>query len=188
MKEKLLIISFLGVFIVVGQSQPIFEDCELFGYVVGEEYDEFIMDYDDSLRTVRWYREDILSICNRGLDSILNKVLDDNRIENWTHMYFIYHFMEGELNVDISSFIFLSESDIWGLSFLYNNGVFYSINSDTSIDIKGITPYMRWSGGYAVILSFDSNLEYQESKFLVGSPNDDGFNVIMSLYDYEMFR
>lgn len=188
MKKKFLIVSFLGVFIVAGQSQPIFEDCELFAQIVGEKYDEFIVNYDKSLLTAPWYREDILSICNRGLDSILNKVLDDNKIDNWTHMYFIYHFMEGELYINISSFIFLSENDIWGLSFLYNNGVFYSINSDTSIDIKGITPYMKWSGGYAIILSFDSNLDYQESKFLIGSPNDDGFNIIMSLYDDEMFR
>ncbi|MCB0533221.1 MAG: hypothetical protein H6574_14235 [Lewinellaceae bacterium] len=154
---------------------------------LSNEYDAFLLSNDPKKVTPEWLKGEISYVDEKQFSRLFEIAFHENLIKNWTSMYYVYHFMEGESNISISTFVFFKGNRCWGTSFLHNNNKRYYINEKNAHRIIGVKPLMHWSGGLAFVSKFGRNWENKKNVFLIGSLDATEFKPILELYDKSIF-
>lgn len=120
--------------------------------------------------------------------AILNYAVQKNTIKNWSKMYVIYHYISGEVNINITSIIFIKGRKCYGISHCHNNGKKYEIPEVSESVLKNI-PNALHSGnsGLAIISKFNRKYINLSNKIVTGVSYSEELEPLMKIYDDKIF-
>lgn len=116
----------------------------------------------------------------------INKILNDNKEKNWQEMCIIYNFFEGEVNIDISTFLVVDNHTSWGFSFSHNLNIFRNVQEFNNSDLNKIESAVHSSNNNILIITkLNNKLKPTIHKILIGT-GFSSFQSVLDLYDKDL--
>lgn len=112
-----------------------------------------------------------------------------NKTKKWCYVYIIYHFLEGEYNQSLSSYVFFDGKKYWGMTYDHNNGRYYQVNKKYAEIITNIKPKLYGSGnGLAIISKIDRTLQNKNTVIVAGVSSTEELEPLMKIYEKKIFN
>ena len=130
-----------------------------------------------------------IDIINKKLfEYNFEKAIDENKARKWSHVYILYHFLEGEFNLSLSSFVFLNEKQYWGTTYDHNNGIYYRVNKQFAAVIDNVKPKIYGGGnGLAILTKFNNEMKNIKTVIVAGVSYSEELEPLMRIYDDKIF-
>ncbi|MCW5921849.1 MAG: hypothetical protein KIS77_05855 [Saprospiraceae bacterium] len=141
------------------------------------------------LSNIEMIRKEIFYIDSVKLKEILDYSLANNPVKEWSKIYFIHHYFEGEVNITLSSIIFIAKSGkITGFTYSHNLNKYYQIKSETTIKkaIRTKSGIEACNNGIFIVSKFDTNYINTDNKIVIGMCNS-SLQPLLKIYDKDAF-
>jgi hypothetical protein len=116
------------------------------------------------------------------------KIENENPIKKWKKVILIYHFLEGEVNQALTTFVFIGKNDKWGMTYDHNINKYFGVKLDNISDIVKIKPTLHGGGnGLGIISEFDKNMINIKNVLVVGVSYSEELAPLMKIYDERIF-
>lgn len=116
------------------------------------------------------------------------KALGENKMKQWSNVYILYHFLEGEFNHGLSSYVFFNGKRYWGSTYDHNNGKYYQVDEQYAKVIAKIKPNLYGGGnGLAIISKFDRSMKNPKTVIVAGVSYSEELEPLMKIYDDKIF-
>ncbi len=154
-------------------------------------YDDLVKSNNERLRrgltNVEMVRADIENIRETNFKEMLNTSLNENKLSRWSKLFVVSHHFEGEVNRNLTTFIFFCNSKSWGITFdLGVGGGQYEVNYDKVKRIKKINSVAESGGNYLLIVSeFDNTMRNINNEIQIGVfPSEE----LLEIYNKLLFQ
>jgi hypothetical protein len=141
---------------------------------------------DHGLTNQTMVREKIAGLNSPLFNSNLQYALNKNHQKKWDKMYVIVNSFEGEVIIDITTFLFENDREAWGYSYSLNLDKYRKVNA---FDLKKISELR--SNAYSsnnnilIISKFDTQFNELTKQMLIG-PVLQEFEPVLSLYNTDI--
>ena len=117
------------------------------------------------------------------------KIKGKNQVKKWKKVILIYHFLEGEVNQALTTFIFIGKNDTWGMTYDHNIDKYFGVKLDNVSEILKIEPTLHGGGnGLGIISEFDNNMVNVKNVLVVGVSYSEELAPLMKNYDDKIFE
>jgi hypothetical protein len=117
-----------------------------------------------------------------------NYSIKHNKIKNWDRMWVVYHFLEGETNTSLSTYIYSGKNDCWGITYSYNKNKYFDIKNRINTSILSLNPTLNGGTGDVIVISeFDSDLNNHKNIIVIGASFWGELAHLTQLYDKAVF-
>lgn len=117
------------------------------------------------------------------------KVKNENQIKKWEKAILIYHFLEGEVNQTLTTFVFIDKNDKWGMTYDHNIDKYFQAKLDNISDVINVKPALHGAGnGLGIISEFDENMINVKNVLVVGVSYSAELAPLMKIYDEKIFE
>lgn len=156
------------------------------------QFDDWILNQEQFKKgfiNSQMIRKQIEYVDKETFINLLNKAKEKNKLKEWTKMYVIYHFLEGEVYISLSSFIFFKGKKCWGITFDHNLDTYYEVNKDKAYKVKKIQSASHGVGnGLAIISEFTQNLKNKRNEIIVGVSSSEELKPLTGIYNKLIFN
>lgn len=128
-------------------------------------------------------RKKILALNSSIFIANLKYVLNKNDKKKWNKMYIIINSFEGEVIIDITTFLFEREGEVWGYSYSSNLSKYTKVNKFNIKDIDEIRSIVHSSNNNLLILSkLNAKFHEIDKQILIGTGFRE-FQSVLNLYN-----
>lgn len=141
------------------------------------------------LSNMEMVRKEISYVDSTRFREILDYSLAKNNVKNWNRVYYIYHYFEGEVNITLSTFVFIAKSSkASGFTYSHNLNKYYHIRDKSAIRraAKVHSGIEACNNGFFVISKFDKDYTNLENKIVIGMCNSN-LQSFLKIYDADAF-
>jgi len=167
-------------------------DFDVWRNSVLNQFDTWILNqkqFKKGLINTQMIRKEIEYVDKETFINLFSTVQQKNKLKEWTKIYVIYHFLEGEVYISLSSFIFFKGKKCWGITFDHNLDKYYEVNQDKAYKIKKIQSASHGVGnGLAIISEFTQDMKNKRNEIIVGVSFSEELKPLMEIYNKLTFN
>jgi hypothetical protein len=141
---------------------------------------------ENGLTNQNMVRKKITNLSTSLVNTNLQYILRKNNNKKWSKLYILINSFEGEVIIDITTFLFESEGYVWGYSYSNNLNKYRKVNKFDMKEIARIKSIVHSSNNNVLIISkFDKNFNEFDKQILIGTGFRE-FQTILNLYNEEI--